>query len=208
VDPELYYPEHREPSWDLGYLGTYSADRQPGLERLLLTPARAWPSGRFIVAGPQYPDDIHWPSNVSRPTHIAPSSHRQFYNAQRFTLNLTRAPMIAAGWSPSVRLFEAAACGTPIVTDPWPGLEELFVRGQEILIAETSADTVRLLRELPEADRRTIGERARHRVLAEHTSMHRAETLERYTRELFERHARRARASTSRVRVRSGTSTM
>jgi len=197
VDPEVHYPEERLPAWDLGYLGTYSADRQPTLDRLLLTPARRSPEGRFVVAGPMYPARIAWPPNVERVTHLAPGDHRAFYGSQRFTLNVTRAAMVAAGWSPSVRLFEAAACGTAIVSDPWPGLEELFVPGREILIAETSEDVERFLRALPEEERIAIGERARRRVLAEHTSMHRAETLERYTRELFERHARRNAAAGS-----------
>jgi spore maturation protein CgeB len=218
VDPEVHYPEGKAPSWDLGYLGTYSADRQPALERLLIEPARAWPAGRFVVAGPMYPEEIAWPSNVERTTHLAPGAHRDFYGRQRFTLNVTRAPMIHAGWSPSVRLFEAAACGTPIVSDRWAGLETLFEPGargnREILIADTTADVQAFLRELPEDERIAIGERARRRVLAEHTSMHRAETLEQYTRELFERQARRSRvgpspaSSRAGARARAGTSTM
>lgn len=208
VDPELYHPEDTEPTWDLGYLGTYSADRQPAVEALLLEPARRLPSGRFVVAGPQYPSDVSWPANVERVTHLPPSAHRSFYNAQRFTLNVTRAAMVAAGWSPSVRLFEAAACGTPIVTDAWPGLDDFFVRGREILVADTSQEAMRILRDVSEAERASIGERARARILAEHTSMHRAETLERYTRELFDRQARRARTTAERARTGARTSSM
>jgi spore maturation protein CgeB len=208
VDPDLYFPEPTAPTWDLGYLGTYSEDRQPGLERLLVEPARAWREGRFVVAGPQYPEHVTWPDNVARPSHVPPGEHRRFYNTQRFTLNITRAPMIAAGWSPSVRLFEAAACGTPIISDPWPGLDEILVPGQELLVAESGADTLRFVRELSDEERSAIGDRARRRILAEHTSMHRAETLERYTLDLFERHSRRARAAASRGRTRAGTSTM
>ncbi len=187
VDPALYYPRRREPKWDLGYMGTYSDDRQPALERLLLKPARAWPQGRFAVAGPQYPKAIRWPPNVKRFVHLSPAKHRAFYNAQKFTLNITRAQMIAAGYSPSVRLFEAAACATPIISDPWPGLETFFTPGEEILIARSPADTLRYLREIPEAERRRLGERARARVLARHTARHRALELETYLREAFSR---------------------
>ncbi len=130
VDPERYHPEPAEPRWDLGYLGTYSDDRQPTVDRLLVEPARAWGEGRFVVAGPQYPGSIVWPANVARIEHLPPADHSAFYNAQRFTLNVTRADMIAAGWSPSVRLFEAAACGTPIISDWWAGLDSLFDPGQ------------------------------------------------------------------------------
>ena len=179
VDPAQYYPEPCEPAWDLGYMGTYSDDRQPLLERLLLQPARAWPGGRFVVAGPQYPDGIAWPANVARIEHLPPAGHRRFYNAQRFTLNLTRADMVAAGWAPSVRLFEAAACGVPIVSDRWPGLDQLFRPGEEILIAQGAGDVQGWLRGMNEGQRRRIGARGRARVLAEHTAVHRAETLER-----------------------------
>jgi spore maturation protein CgeB len=187
VDERLYYPEERPIRWDLGYMGTYSDDRQPTIERLMLEPARGWKEGRFIVAGPQYPDTIQWPRNVKRVAHLAPREHRAFYNRQRFTLNVTRADMIEAGYSPSVRLFEAAACGTPIISDLWEGLDTLFVLGEEVLVARTSADVLRYLRELSEEDRRAIGARARERVLAAHTSAHRAAELEEYACDLLAR---------------------
>jgi spore maturation protein CgeB len=187
VDPELYYPDRVKQRWDLGYMGTYSDDRQPTLDRLLIEPARRWEDGRFVVVGPQYPSEIRWPRNVGRVDHLPPSQHRRFYNAQRFTLNVTRADMIRAGWSPSVRLFEAAACSTPIVSDWWPGLDTLFEPGEEILIARSPDDTLAYVRELPEAERRRIGEAARARVLADHTARHRASELERYALELLER---------------------
>jgi spore maturation protein CgeB len=180
VDPSLYFPEARGTRWDLGYMGTYSDDRQPTLERLLLEPARRAPHDRFVVAGPQYPRTIRWPSNVERVPHLPPRKHRTFYNAQRFTLNVTRADMVSAGWSPSVRLFEAAACGTPIVSDPWEGLDSFFTPDTEILIAHTPLDTLRYLNEIDESDRIAIGQRARDRVLAGHTAAHRAAELEQY----------------------------
>ena len=185
VDPALYYPEPAESRWDLGYMGTYSADRQPTLERLALEPARRWPAGRFVVAGPQYPESIQWPVNVERLMHLPPRAHRAFYNAQRFTLNVTRADMIAAGYSPSVRLFEAAACATPIISDAWEGLDTFFRPGEEILVARSAEEALGYVRETPAAERRAIGERARVRVLAEHTAPRRAAELEAYARELL-----------------------
>jgi len=187
VDPDLYYPEHTESRWELGYMGTYSEDRQPGLNRLLIEPARRWPEGRFVVAGPQYPDGLHWPRNVQRIQHLPPRRHRRFYNAQHFTLNLTRADMIAAGFSPSVRLFEAAACGTPIISDCWDGIETLFEPGVEILIARSSADVLAWVRDFPEEERRELGRRSRARVLAQHTAAHRAAELEEYALKLLSR---------------------
>jgi spore maturation protein CgeB len=189
VDPEIYYPETRPMKWDLGYMGTYSDDRQPTLERLLLEPARAWSDGKFVVAGPQYPRGIRWPRNVRRFNHLSPARHRRFYNSQRFTLNVTRANMIVAGYSPSVRLFEAAACATPIVSDFWQGIETILVPGKEILIARNADDTLEYLRDLSETERRHIGERARARVLNHHTAAHRALELESYALDLLSRRA-------------------
>lgn len=185
VDPDLYYPVPLEARWDLGYLGTYSDDRQPPLEQLMLEPARHWLEGRFVVAGPQYPATINWPANVERIEHLPPAAHRNFYNEQRYTLNITRADMIRAGYSPSVRLFEAAACGVPIISDYWDGLESFFEPGKEILVTHSAADTLHYLRELPEAARHEIGQRARARVLMRHTAAERAGELERYAHELL-----------------------
>ncbi len=183
VDTNLYYPERIEKKWDLGYMGTYSDDRQPVLY-LMLESAKRWPEGKFVVVGPQYPYKICWPVNVERKDHLPPSEHRQFYNQQRFTLNVTRAEMVRAGYSPSVRLFEAAACATPIISDYWEGLETIFDLGGEILISHGPQDTLQYLQEISEQERETIGHKARQRILAEHTASHRARQLEDYIRQL------------------------
>jgi spore maturation protein CgeB len=183
VDPQLYYPEPIDLHWDLGYLGTYSGDRQPVLANLMLNAATKAPEARFVVAGPQYPESIAWPANVERVVHLAPSEHRRFYNALRYTLNVTRRDMVKAGYSPSVRLFEAAACGTPIISDTWTGLDRFFTPGEEILLSRNARETLAYLREIPEPDRREIGARARQRVLTAHTALHRAMELEAYAAE-------------------------
>lgn len=183
VDPEQYFPEPGPAQWDLGYLGTYAADRQPALSRLLLEPAREWTRGRFVVAGPSYPQEVKWPGNVERIDHLPPAEHRAFYNRQRFTLNVTRADMAASGYAPSVRLFEAAACGTPIISDWWAGLDELFRPGEEILIAEDAEEVLKCLRDLPRHERDEIGRRGRERVLQAHTAGHRVRELEAYVEE-------------------------
>jgi spore maturation protein CgeB len=174
ADPSSYRPLDVPVRWDLGYLGTYSDDRQPKVDELLLAPARAEPTRTFAVAGPQYPDGIEWPANVDRLENVPPAEHPAFYCAQRFTLNVTRADMVAAGWSPSVRLFEAAACGVPVISDWWDGLDAFFEPDSEILVAESAED---ILRHLREGDR-TVGARARERVLRKHTAERRARELE------------------------------
>jgi len=179
VDPDAYYPEPAKAKWDLGYLGTYSADRQPGLHRLMLDAARTG-HGRFVVAGPGYPDTGEWPLNVDHIAHLAPADHRAFYCAQRFTLNVTRREMTRAGFAPSVRLFEAAGCGVPIISDCWEGLEDFFRPGREIFVAHSVIDTLRYLWETPDAERMAIGMAARSCVLRQHTTMHRAAEIERH----------------------------
>ncbi|MFN7117443.1 MAG: glycosyltransferase [Saprospiraceae bacterium] len=184
VDPNIYYPEDLEKKYDLGYLGTYSEDRQPALKKLMLDAAKRWQEGRFVIAGPNYPDSIDFPANVQHIEHLPPAQHRYFYNAQRFTLNITRADMIAAGYSPSVRLFEAAACGIPIISDFWEGLDTLFTFNEEILIAKSKEDTLKYLTTISETERRNLGERARQKVLQAHTAAHRAYELIAYLEEV------------------------
>jgi spore maturation protein CgeB len=183
VDPEAYRPARAPAQWALGYLGTYSCDRQPLLAELMLRPARDLRDCTFVVAGAQYPEEIDWPANVTRITHLPPAAHPEFFGAQRYTLNLTRAEMVRAGWSPSVRLFEAAACGTPIISDYWDGLEAFFTPGDEILIAGSAAEVAAHLSTIDEARRIGIGRRARARVLARHTAAHRAADLESFALE-------------------------
>src|SRR5206468_12343546 len=164
--------------WALTYLGTYSDDRQPTLEKLLIEPARKLPHLKFCVAGPQYPGNIAWPDNVDRIDHLPPAQHPEFYAASRYTLNVTRADMIAAGWSPSVRLFEAASCATPVISDNWDGIDNLFDPGREVILAGTSEEVADRLSSC--ADAAAIGQAARERILAAHTAAHRASELEQH----------------------------
>ncbi len=190
VDPDLYQPDPggagEAHPFALGYLGTYSADRQPTVDELLAKTARALHEARFCVAGAQYPVDIEWPDNVEVVSHIPAGQHRRFYTSQRFTLNVTRRDMIDAGFSPSVRLFEAGACGTPVISDFWPGLDYFFQVGGEILVARNSRDVLDFLA-MGEEERRKIAERFRHKVLSCHTAGHRALQVEHYLQEHFDR---------------------
>lgn len=180
VDPDLYYPEQVSKKWKLGYLGTYSDDRQRMLNQLLMEPARILNNERFVVAGPSYPQSIKWPENVDRIEHLSPDSHRKFYNQQSLTLNVTREAMTVFGHSPSVRLFEAAACGIPILSDNWTGLEELFKDREEIYIARNTQEAQDIITGASENELKKVGEAARAKVLVGHTAMHRAEQLVEY----------------------------
>lgn len=190
VDTNMYYAEKQVKQWDLGYLGTYSPDRQPPLQTLMFDVAEKMSGHNFVVAGSQYPADIKWPGNVKHIKHIAPAGHRKFYGSQKFTLNITRQNMISAGYSPSVRLFEAAACGTPVISDYWEGIDHFFEPGKEILISGSTEETMWYLTNLTELERRLIAENARQKVLSLHSALHRAAELENYYAEAvsFKKH--------------------
>ncbi|HEX5236783.1 MAG TPA: glycosyltransferase [Silvibacterium sp.] len=180
VDPDLYKPTRALDKYrcDLSYLGTYAKDRQPKLMRLLNSAAALLPDRAFLVAGPQYPPETSWRPNVRRIIHISPSGHPTFYSSSRFTLNLTRDDMVAAGYSPSVRLFEASACGAAILSDAWPGLEDFLQPGEEILLPADEHEVADILQNLPDEDRLRLGQRARDRILSQHTAAHRATQFE------------------------------
>jgi spore maturation protein CgeB len=181
VDPEIYRPTACREAFrcDLSYLGTYAADRQPKLMRLLGGSAQLLPERRFVVAGSQYPEGTTWGPNVGRMLHISPSQHPAFYSSSRFTLNLTRDEMVAAGYSPSVRLFEASACSSAMLSDKWLGMDEFLTPGEEILLPEDEYEVSAILTGMSDYERTRIGQRARARILDEHTSDRRAVEFER-----------------------------
>lgn len=181
-DPEKYRLAalSSEYKCDFSYMGTYAQDRQERLENLFCEPARKLPHLRFILAGPQYPVDLEWPRNVRRIVHVDPRSHASFYSSSRLTLNVTRHRMVQSGYSPSVRLFEAAACGAAIVSDDWMGLDTFLSPGQEILLPQSPDDVVCYLRDTDDAEIRRIGRNAQQRVLVEHTAERRAIQFEQF----------------------------
>src|SRR5947209_3687607 len=119
--------------------------------------ARLLPDSPVIVAGAMYPAEVQWSRNVRRVTHVSPPDHPAFYSSSRFTLNLTRDDMVAAGWSPSVRLFEASACGAAILSDAWDGLENFLTPGEEILLPNDAAEVCTILREMSDNERTAMG---------------------------------------------------
>ena len=179
VDPCVHRPTAPAGHYaaDLSYIGTYAEDRQAGVEAFLLEPARQRPNLRFVIAGAQYPQDFPWGENIFFVRHLPPQEHPAFYSSSRLTLNVTRRAMAKMGWCPSGRLFEAAACSVPIVSDWWQGLDSFFKPGAEILVALQPDDVIAAL-DLSDAELHRIAEAARERVLSSHTSEHRAAELE------------------------------
>ena len=144
VDPAPHRPAPPRQQYQalLSYLGTYAADRQATLERLFVEPARRLPDERFVIGGAQYPDGFPWTANTYFVRHLPPPEHPAFYSSSRLTLNVTREAMARMGWCPSGRLFEAAACGVPILSDWFDGLDSFFAPGHEILVAHTTDDAL------------------------------------------------------------------
>jgi spore maturation protein CgeB len=179
VDPDVHRPVAPSEAYraDLSYLGTYAADRQAALERLFIHPARRLPEQRFLIGGAQYPQDFPWVDNLWFRRHVPPGDHPAFFSSSRWTLNVTRRAMAEMGWCPSGRLFEAAACGCPVISDAWEGLDAFFRPGEEIVIARDADEVVAAMR-MPDAERDTLARRARERTLEAHTSAHRAAELE------------------------------
>jgi spore maturation protein CgeB len=179
VDPAVHCPA-APAAWlgaDVSYLGTWAADRQAALEALFIEPARRLPDRRFLIGGAQYPAGFPWADNIWFVQHVPPADHPAFYCSSRLTVNVTRAPMAAFGWCPSGRLFEAAACGVPVVSDWWPGLDEFFTPGEEILVARDTAEAIAAYT-APADELARIGRAARERALADHSADRRAAELE------------------------------
>lgn len=162
---------------DVTYLGTFASDRQAALDALFLEPARRRPQLRFLLGGSLYPQDFPWAPNIYYVRHVPPADHANLYSSCRLTINVTRGPMAEMGFCPSGRLFEAAACGTPVLSDAWPGLDSFFEPGREILIARTPDEATDALDRSP-AELAAIGRRARTRALECHSAGNRALQLE------------------------------
>jgi spore maturation protein CgeB len=180
VDPQVHRPVAPAANYRcaLSYLGTYASDRQAALEALFIEPARRMPALSFLIGGAQYPADFPWTANIRFVRHMPPAEHPAFFSSSRLTLSVTRRAMAENGWCPSGRLFEAAACGTPIVSDAWAGLETFLEPGREVIVARDARDVEAAL-EMPDAQLARIAHDARERVLALHSSDHRAAELER-----------------------------
>lgn len=176
VDPDLHKPVPPSDAYRavLSYLGTYSSDRQAKVDELFSAAAAALPDQRFVLGGPMYPGTF--PANVVHYPHVPPAEHGTFFCSSRLTLNVTRDTMARLGHCPSGRLFEAAACGVPLVSDWFEGLDRFFEPGREIEVVHTRRDVLRALSR-PDAELRAMGARARERTLAEHTGRARARTL-------------------------------
>jgi spore maturation protein CgeB len=179
VDPEKHRPASAcsHPGTTLTYMGTYSADRDRALNDLFIEPARQLPGRRFLIGGSKYGNTFPWLPNIFYSDHVAPAGHAAFYRSAPLTLNVTRGPMVEIGYCPSGRLFEAAACGTAVLSDFWQGIGSFYAPDEEILIARDTDEAMAALCR-PAEELARVGLRARERTLACHTAEHRAREFE------------------------------
>lgn len=186
IDPYFYYRTDVVKQYDLGFIGNFKNERDQQLNELLLQPALRTPNRHFVLAGGNYPDNFNWPDNLRHVEHLPETNHVSFYNRQFCTLVLARPDRARLGHTPSKRLLVAAACGVPILSDQWSGLETFFEPNRDLYIVSDCHSVLESLYHVSREDRSKLGERARERVLAEHTTRRRTEEFLNYCYEIMD----------------------
>ncbi len=187
VDQELYYPQVKTKEGSLGYIGPFSEDREPSLKEHMFDVAVRLKDHQFGITGIGYTGGNNWPRNIQYIDYLAPDGHRNFYSGYKYALHVTRRNLVTSGYSPGIRLFEAAACGVPIISDYWEGMEEFFEPGKEILLSESTGDTINIILTTPDEVLKEITDRALKKVTQQHSSSRRAIELLSYYLEVKNR---------------------
>jgi spore maturation protein CgeB len=175
---------------DLVWVGNWGDDeRTAELHEFLLGPVKAL-GLKATVHGVRYPEEARAAlagAGITYagwlPNHEAP----QAFSRARVTVHVPRRPYVQAlPGIPTIRVFEALACGIPLVSAPWWDAEGLFKPGRDFLIARTGEEMQRVLGVLLADDqlRRELAEHGRRTVLARHTCAHRVDELLIICREL------------------------
>ena len=186
-DPDDCHPVPRDPRFeaDLGFLGNRLPDREARVEQFFLTPARRATDLRFLLGGAGW-ETAAVPDNVRRLGHVPTVHHNAFNTTARAVLNINRDSMADCGFSPPTRVFEAAGAGACLITDAWPGIDSFLTPAEEILVARDGQDVLEFLRLLTPTTARSMGARARARMLAEHTYDRRAREADSLFRRLLD----------------------
>jgi spore maturation protein CgeB len=179
LDPVTHHPAPHDDRFgcDLAFLGNRLPDREHRVEEFFLRAATLLPERSFLLGGSGW-DDKPLPANVRGLGHVGTGDHNALNSTPLAVLNVTRDSMVANGWSPATRVFEAAGAGACLITDRWEGIDVFLEPGAEVLVAADGADVARQLADLTSARAQAIGRAARERVLREHTYRHRAEQVE------------------------------
>lgn len=183
LDPDTHYPVPPDPRFagDLGFLGNRLPDREARVDEFFFRAAAASPGRTFILGGNGW-EDKPKPESVRYVKHVYTKDHNAFNCSPAMVLNISRESMARYGYSPATRVFETAGAGACLVTDAWEGIEMFLEPWSEVLVAQSGDEVAKLVRDVPPAKARAIGEAARRRVLAEHTYTHRAQQLDQLLR--------------------------
>lgn len=188
LDPDTHHPVAAEQHFarDLAFLGNRLPDREERVDSFFFDAAGMLPDQSFLLGGLGW-EDKPLPANVDLIGHVGTAQHNAFNVSPKAVLNVSRASMAQNGFSPATRVFEAAGAGACLITDAWAGLELFLKDGEEVLVARDGRDVAAHLRELTGSRAREIGERARRRILSEHTYDRRGADVDRVIRAAISR---------------------
>jgi len=168
---------------DLVWIGNWGDDeRTAELHEFLLEPVKAL-GLKARIHGVRYPEhalrslaDAGIAYGGWLPNHQAP----QVFARYGVTVHVPRRPYVAAlPGIPTIRVFEALACGIPLVSAPWNDSEHLFTPGSDFLVARSGREMKEHLRAVLNDPQlaRTLAEQGRQTILARHTCAHRVDEL-------------------------------
>ena len=179
LDPDTHHPAAPDPRFrsDCVLLANRLPDREARIAEFFFRAAEHAPGRRFLLGGSGW-DDHPTPPNVGYLGHVYTADHNAVNCSALAVLNVHRDSMVANGWSPATRLFEAAGAGACQITDAWRGIEAFLEPDTEVLVAADGAAVAEHVAALTPARAQRVGQAARRRVLAEHTYAHRAAQVE------------------------------
>lgn len=176
ADPELFKPVGVDKSIDLSFFGYGSEFREEWMKKMITEPSNILVNRGFSVGGKGFGIDLGKANMVGDLSYCA---FRKFCCQSKICLNITRWSHTSVYASATARPFELAAFGACVVSQPYNGIEEWFDVGREIIVANNETEIISIYECLLDSDseREKIGERARRRILKDHTYQNRAKDL-------------------------------
>lgn len=179
LDPSTHFPVPPRPDLraDLTFLANRLPDREARAQEFFFRAVAAAPERTFLLGGSGWghrPRD----ANLRYLGHVSTVAHNALNCSALGVLNVSRESMASNGFSPATRIFEAAGAGACVITDAWEGIGEFLEPEAEVLVAHDGDEVAAYVQALDPSWARRIGDRARRRILAQHTYAHRAEQVE------------------------------
>jgi spore maturation protein CgeB len=184
ADVDQFRPLRRKKEIDVVWIGNWGdEERTRELEEFLIGPASALPGFRMVAHGVRYPEvalhKLH-EANIEYRGYLPNLFSPQVYAESMVTVHVPRRQYTnGLAGIPTIRVFEALACGIPLVCSPWSDEEKLFRPGQDYLIVrdgkEMKAELKRL--QFDAQARHQLAENGLNTIRERHTCKHRAEEL-------------------------------